>query len=175
MPEPTLRVWTIQRIGWWHLLQNRGRLGGDGRRVGWPELWRPYRWIMGQMHHRVPGYRGGWPVWFWHTPKPDLRRPGHLPKGTLGVRLEFEIPAARALLLDFESWHCALNNWYLPLSDEEQDDAANQQDKEASWSRVFDLDALRKSGYWGRIDRIQGVTEYLTLAEVRNAREFIAR
>lgn len=175
MPEPTLRVWTIHRMGWWHLLQKRGVLGGDGRRAGWPELRRSYRLIMGQMQHRVPGYRGGWPVWFWYTPKPDLRSSGHLQKGTHAVRLELEIPAARALLSDFESWHCVLNNGYLALAENTYIDNATQQQIEASWPRVFDLDALRESGYWGPVDRIQGVTEYVTLDEVRNAREFIAR
>ncbi|MBL8209865.1 MAG: DUF3841 domain-containing protein [Bryobacterales bacterium] len=174
MPEPTLRVWTIQRSGWWQLLQHRGILGGDGERT-WPEMRAPYQWMMGQMKQRISGYGGGWPIWFWHTPKPDLRRSAHLPKGTRGVRLELEIPACRALLSDFESWHCVLNNGYLALSEDSDIDNPTQQQKEASWSRVFDLDALKASGYWGPIDRIQGVTEYVRLDEVRSAREFLAR
>lgn len=174
MPDTLLRVWTIQRIGWWQQLQTRRVLGGDGRRI-WPEMRPPYRWLMGQMRQRITGYNSGWPIWFWHSPKPDLRRRAHLPKGERGVRLEIEIPAARALLLDFESWHCVLNNGHLALSEQEYDGNASQEKREASWQRVFDLDALRQSPDWGPIDRIQGVTEHVRLDEVRRIDEFTAR
>jgi len=92
MPDDTIRVWTIQRPGWYALLQQRGVLGGDGRRP-WRELRPAYRWLMGQMRRRIPGYRGGWPVWFWCT-WPDLGRTAHLPKGERGVCFDPELFSA---------------------------------------------------------------------------------
>ena len=45
----------------------------------------------------------------------------------------------------------------------------------ASWERVFEFDLLRRARMWGPIDRIQGVTEYVRLDEVRRVDEFVAR
>ena len=68
-------------------------LTGDGRRVD-RHLRRPYRWIRARMAERIPGTPGGYPVWAWYRPKPDLRHVAYLPAGTPGVRVEFLAPAA---------------------------------------------------------------------------------
>jgi hypothetical protein len=165
-------------------------LCADGRRVF--RYFRPaYQWLMQQMVGRVTGYTGRFPVWFWHSPKPDLRHRGHLPSGKGGVRIELELPRERVLLLDFQSWHCVLNRWHLSLSERESRKwdrktegldqcraplpAPIEAELQATWERVFDLDRLRRAKLWGPIDEIQGVTEYVRLEEVRGVSEFVAR
>jgi len=146
---------------------------------------------MAQMHERIPGYAGGLPVWLWCFPKPDLRHGGHLARGEHGVRIELELPRDRVLSLDFETWHCVLNRWRLSRSWRENRDWDRQtealgqyraplpppleEELQATWQRVFDLDFLRRSKLWGPVDEIQGVTEYVLLEEVRSAKEFVGR
>jgi hypothetical protein len=185
-----MRVWTIQRAGCWELFQKRGVLRGDGRRVC--HHFRPaYRWLMTQAHQRLPGYQGGFPIWFWHSPKPDLRHSAHVPRGERGVRIEIEIPRDRMLLSDFNTWHCVLNRWHLSRSWRESRDWDRrvkgydqfigplppllEAELQATWDRVFDFDLLRRARIWGPIDQIQGVTEYVMLTEVRRIEEFIGR
>ncbi len=99
-----VRVWTIQRPSWWRTLQQRGLIHADGRRLC--HDFRPaYNWMMGQMYRRIPGYTGAYPVWFWYSPKPDLRHSGHLARGERGLRIELELPRSIVLLSDFETWH----------------------------------------------------------------------
>jgi hypothetical protein len=184
-----LRVWTVQRRGWWESLERRRVLYGDGRRVS--RGFRPaYRWLMRQMRARIPGYRGGFPVWVWHSPKPDLRRAGHLRPDERGVRVELELPRTSVLLLDFETWHCVLNRWHVSLSwrDSRAWDRRvealpqwwslpprMEAELEASWERVFDLETLRRAKLWGPVDRIQGVTEFVRLDDVRSVDGFVSR
>jgi hypothetical protein len=107
------------------------------------------------------------------------------------MRIELDLPRDRVLLLDHESWHCVLNWNYLSLSSDEDDDwdrrvqgqgFDNQNlpstldvERRASWERVFDWDALRRSDIWRPVNYIYGVTEYLSFREVRGAHEFVAR
>lgn len=158
-----MRLWTIQDPRVWEVLRETGHFRADGRRVY--KWFRPaYRWMVGQMERRLPGYhKGRYPVWAWHTPKPDMRMSGYrLAPGEEGVRLTLEIPdgeaADRVLLSGFDAWGWhALNNWYLWLSDEEYEwwtDLAGEHRHETqvpghlqemihrSWERVFDLKAL---------------------------------
>lgn len=186
----TVRLWTIQPAAWWRLLQSRGVLSGDGRRIC--SHFRPaYRWLMRQMGSRLPGYRGRFPIWAWHSPKPDLRHGGHLHRGEAGVRVELELPKNRALLLDFETWHCVLNRWHLSLSWRESREWDRrikgldqfrgplpepfESELRATWDRVFEFDKLRRTRLWGPINEIQGVTEYVRMDEVRRVEEFVAR
>jgi hypothetical protein len=108
-----------------------------------------------------------------------------------GGRINLELPRDRVLLVDFRSWHCVLNRWRLSLSEREGRDwdrrtkgldlhraplpAPLEAELQATWERVFDLDRLRRAKLWGPIDEVQGVTEYVRLAEVRAVDEFIAR
>jgi hypothetical protein len=146
---------------------------------------------MEQMRRRLPGYAGHFPIWLWVTPKPDLRHAAHLPSGEPGVRIEFEIPTARILQLDFDTWHCVLNRWYLPTSESDEREWERntkavdrfapvfaeplESELRKSWERVFEFDLLRTHEHKGRVDRIQGVTEYVRLDEVVNVRTFLAR
>ena len=186
----SMRVWTIQRAACWERFQERGILRGDGRRVC--HHFRPaYRWLMTQAHRRLPGYKGGFPIWFWHFPKPDLRHDAHVRRGERSVRIELEIPRARVLLLGFQTWHCVLNRWHLSCSRHESREwdrkvkGFNQflgplppileAELQSTWERVFDLRLLRRTRMWGSIDEIQGVTEYVMLTEVRRIDKFIGR
>jgi hypothetical protein len=188
--RPTFRAWTIQRAACWEVFQKRGILWGDGRRAC--HQFRPaYRWLIEQMRGRVHGYQGGFPVWFWYSPKPDLRHSAHLSGGEHGIRIEVELPRERVLLLDYGTWHCVLNRWHLSRSWRESREwdrktrgfdqfkellpSKLEAEMQATWERVFDLDMLTRSRLWGPIDVIQGVTEYVSLDEVRRVTEFVAR
>lgn len=177
MTEP-LHAWTIQTSECWKAFQRAGTLRADGRRV-WPEHRSAYQWLISQMAKRLDSYHGGFPVWFWHSPKPDLRARAHLPTGTRGVRLELRIARERALLLDFETWHCVLNGWPLPLTWREDREIERRPlsrcEIQKTWERVFDLPALRRSTLWGGASRVQGVVEYLLLDEVVGVDRFVAR
>ncbi len=185
-----VRGWSIQNAGCWELFQKRGFLRADARRI--PRYFRPaYRWLIDQMRQRVPGYSGGVPVWFWHSPKPDLRKSGHLPSGMPGARIELELPRERVLLLDFETWHCVLNHWHLSGSWRESREwdrktkgfgpnwnplpSPLEAELQSTWQRVFDFGLLKRARLWGPIDRIQGVTEYVRLEEVRSVTAFTSR
>ena len=62
------------------------------------------RW---RMHARIPGYTGGYPMWFW------LNRPVS-EKAQLGeakpVSITARVPHDRVLVSDFEGWHAVLNS-----------------------------------------------------------------
>jgi hypothetical protein len=110
----TIPARTMQRPSWWRALQERGEIHGDGRYAC--HHFRPYKWMMEQMRRRVPGYGGGFPIWLWHSPKPDLRHSGHLSRGEQALRIELESPRELVLVSDFETWHCVLNRWHLSLT-----------------------------------------------------------
>jgi hypothetical protein len=158
-----LRLWTIQHPAVWEVLRERGVYRVDGRRV-WKEFRPAYRWLIVQMKERLPGYSGRYPIWAWHTPKPDMREVGHYPPGKPCARLTLEIPdeeaPSRVLLSGFDAWGWhVLNNWYLYLSDEEYewwDRLAPERFREGlsphlqemvhrSWERIFDLELLDRA------------------------------
>ncbi|MCD5407731.1 DUF3841 domain-containing protein, partial [Candidatus Bipolaricaulota bacterium] len=167
-----VRVWTIQPVEVLERLEAERVLYADPSRI--PEEFRhAYDWMRTQMERRIPGYGGHYPWWGWHSPRPDLRRSGHLPQGTRGVRLELELDPAEMLLSDFDAWHVVLNRGYLALSEDEEEAwyrrfAAAVPDRRAwplpepwrsdilsSWERIFDLEALAASGYWSGKRHIQ--------------------
>lgn len=165
---PTVRGWTIQRADCWERFRRQGVLRADGRRIY--RHFRPaYRWLMQQMARRLTGCTGRFPVWFWHSPKPDLRHGGYLPAGERAVRIELELPRERVLLLDFQSWHCVLGSSHLSLSWRESREwdrrtkgfdqyraplpTPIEAELQATWERVFDLDRLRRTKLWGRLTR----------------------
>jgi hypothetical protein len=146
---------------------------------------------MEQMARRVVGYTGASPCGSGTLSGPICGTSSYLPPGERGGRINLELPRDRVLLVDFRSWHCVLNRWRLSLSEREGRDwdrrtkgldlhraplpAPLEAELQATWERVFDLDRLRRAKLWGPIDEVQGVTEYVRLAEVRAVDEFIAR
>ena len=184
--QELITLWTIQREAAWSAAQARGVLRADGRRVY--QDWRvPYRWLRRRMASRMPDFSGGYPIWAWVRPKPDLRSSAHLPPATRAVRITFRVPVSRVLLLDFHAWHAVLNKWYLSLTEEEDDewDRTSRQRKagsqamrrslEASWDRVFDLETLDRSPMFGPVRVVQAVIEEVCLGEVVLVENFTAR
>jgi hypothetical protein len=147
--------------------------------------------MMDQMRRRVPCYGGGFPIWLWCPPKPDLRHSGHLARGEQALRIELELPREIVLQSDFETWHCVLNRWHLSLTwreSREWDRRVKGYDQfrhalpesleaelQATWDRVFDLDLVHRTKLWGLVDHVQGVVDRVLLSEVRDVREFVAR
>lgn len=188
-----MRVWTIQPLEVLSRLEDGQVLYANPAHV--PQEFRhAYDWMRAQMQRRIPGYGGHYPWWSWHSPRPDLRQSGYLPRGTQGMRLELEIEPSQVLLSDFDAWHLVLNRGYLALYEDEDEtwyrrfEAAvpNQwawpppepwhSDIVTSWERVFDLEALAASNYWGEGPHyIQATFEALRLADVRGVTPFVAR
>jgi hypothetical protein len=77
-----MTLWSIQTDAAWRELRERSALAGRADRV-FPEFLPAYQWMMRQMTQRLPSYGGGYPVWVWLRPKPDLRRTALLPPQTL--------------------------------------------------------------------------------------------
>ncbi|MBC7099393.1 DUF3841 domain-containing protein [Candidatus Bipolaricaulota bacterium] len=187
-----MRVWTIQPVEVLEQLEAEEVLYADLAYI--PEEFRhAYDWMRAQMKRRILGYRGHYPWWGWHSPRPDLRRSGHLPRGTQGVCLELELDPHEVLLSDFDVWHVVLNRGYLALGEDEEEEWYQRleaavpdsrirplpepwwSDMLSSWERIFDLEALAASEYWRGERYIQATFEVLRLADVRKCKPFVAR
>jgi hypothetical protein len=194
LPEDIpMRVWTIQPVEVLARLEEKQVLHVDPAHIP-KEFRHAYDWMRTQMARRIPGCRGHYPWWGWHSPRPDLRCSGHLPRGNRGVRLELELDPAEVLLSDFDAWHVVLNRGYLALSEKEEE-AWYQHFEESvpdrwawplpepwhsdilsSWERIFDLEALATSKYWqAGLHYIQATFETLRLADVCHVTSFVAR
>lgn len=176
-----MRLVSFQSPGAWETLRRNGALRADPARA-YPAFRPAYRWMMRRMRERLPGCRGGWPLWAWlvreGNPEPEP------PEGPC-VRLALAVPPERVLLSDFDGWHAVLNRVYLLLSEEE--DAAWEarlpcpplwralplrfkKEVARSWSRTFDLDLMARS-WWAEGDqRIQAVLEEIKLEDVVDVR-----
>jgi hypothetical protein len=192
-PISPMRVWTIQPMEVMAQLKKKRILYANSSYIP-REFCDAYDWMRAQMKRRISSYSGHYPWWGWHSPRPDLRRSGHLPRGTQGVRLELELEPAEVLLSDFDAWHAVLNRGYLGLS-EAEDDAWYERFEAAvpnrwawpppepwysdiltSWERIFDLETLAVSEYWQSEPRyIQATFEALRLVDVRKCTPFVAR
>lgn len=51
--------------------------------------------------------------------KPDLRRSGHLAKGTKGVCIELELDESQILFSQFEMWNWVLNGNFVPYGNDD--------------------------------------------------------
>ena len=198
-----MKLWSIQSAQVWEVLQEHGVFRSmvvGMLDASWVE---PYRWMGAQLSRRVGIAPRGcqWPIWAWQQwaghakPQPDLRASAHLPKGTIGVRLEIDVDPATVLLSDFELWHYVLNYWYLPTSAEdgdafEQELAQNglvfsgvqplpepyHSKITASWERIFDLDWVVNDIAQPRPDKaVQAVLWELNMQHVKKVQTFRAR
>src|SRR6218665_994059 len=195
----TLILWTIRQEKELRLLEQRGRLRSDGRRV--PDYRREaYAWMGARLAEQVPRPRGcHYPLWAWaqyagsSRPRPDLRARGHCPPGTRAVLLELELPRKHVLLSDFQKWHAVLNRRYL-ADTERQHGTFERALRRAgvpetwpypepfasqligSWNRVFDLSG-KDTAYWGPLNQreIQAVFWELRAEHVRGITGFRAR
>ncbi len=169
------------------------------------ESWNyPYKWMRWKMGRCVgPAPRpSSFPVWAWlqwenaGRARPDLRARGHLPKGTKGVRIEFECPGKAALLSDFGLWHYVLNYWYLPKSEADEKEFNAELERrglsffdtkplpvlkyhkriEKSWNRIFNLDRSQNAFMKSRKSRsIQATVWEVRKEQVEDYRCFQAR
>ncbi|MBI4434186.1 DUF3841 domain-containing protein [Candidatus Uhrbacteria bacterium] len=186
--EDRIRLWTIQSERAWEVLQRDGVLRADGRYSD-SGFRTAYRWMIAEMTKRVPGYSGRFPLWAWHTPKPDLRHTAHVPRGQCAVRIECLLPRAEVLLSDFDGWHFVLNR--LPFTwTKREDDAWDQRlslpyqllsselrsEVERSWERAFELRRPRGSRAWlGNLDAIQATFAELRMEDVVRVTPFVGR
>ncbi len=196
-------LWTIQSIDAWRVCQFSGTLHCDSRFID-DEFADAYVWMAEQMHKRLQYYpsRRAFPLWAWYQwdgecrRKPDLRCNGHLPRGTKGVRIEFDIDNNCVLLSDFELWHYVLNYWYLPATlmdgktfEEKLEnvglsfykmkplpDPMYHNTIMESWERIFELDWYEKDLVAPKVEKsIQATLWKITMENVRRVDAFIAR
>lgn len=196
-------LWTIQSAAAWQRAQACGVLRADAAYVD-GDFRSAYEWLVAQMDCCIGPRPAGvtFPVWAWYQwegsqKRPDLRSSGYLPRGERGVRVEFAIGNDRVLLSDFDLWHYALNYWYLPAN--EPDDQAFAAELAAqglpthsrelmrypiahqrivgSWQRMVDPDWIDAYSIpQATTDRsIQATLWELPLDDVRDVKEFVAR
>ena len=169
-----MRLYTIQEEDFWKKCQDLGGIFIERQFIDEEFFLRSYEWMRRQMAKRLPAYSGDFPVWAW-AERPDLRTIYWNVKGYPFFLLTIEVPADRVLLSDFGDWHIVLNDGYLPIDDadfeREWESPATQEEKEASWERIFDV-------YGQRYDsdgRIQACVDRVYLHEVISVRPFKSR
>lgn len=192
-----MQLWTIQPFRVWQEWQREGALCARSEHVtaSWwgRDNLNAYNWLREQMIERIgpPPEADFYPTWAYFQfadatrRRPDLRtvRSWH-PRGARVVLLELRADASHVLLSDFETWHYVLNDWYLPVSEEDGEafEAASHPDeiasrlKRASWVRCLDL-AWEAPGIASAREEktIQATFWQLPLTDVVSVREFTGR
>ncbi len=105
-------LWTFQTSGAWNQINQKGYLIGSKEFIDTTYL-AGFEWMKSKMIEKIgsPEIESQFPLWAWYqhldkfNKKPDLRRSGHLPKNTKGVRIKFLKNKNEVLLSDFELWH----------------------------------------------------------------------
>ena len=144
-PLRLIELWSIRSARVVDVVRDKGVLRGDEAHVD-PVFLPAYRWMIGEMKTRIPGYDGKFPVWAWAR-KPDMRRVGHRPIKESLVRIGFRADPERILVSDFDAWHSILNGHALALNEREWEASElwTRAQVEASWQRVFDLEVLARA------------------------------
>ena len=192
-----MRLWTVQPVEVWGILQKQGYFICDPKKSDYLSTdWgfkEPYDWLVKQMEYRIGKRPKGvkYPIWAWHTrdwkyKKPDLRNIGLGNKGEKSVCIEIEIPDNEVLLHDYDAWHYVLNKWWYDdsLSEEDWERKHEWFDRlpyekqkmltEKSWERIFDVIPFKNE--WTSKGRyIQATFWVLYLKDVKDVRYFIAR
>ena len=150
----------------------------------------------------LPKIKNQYPIWAWYQyhdskhRKPDLRRNGHLPKGTKGIRIEFDKPTNKVLLSDFILWHSPLSyKSYIAENEKEREQFENKLIKlriegvsfqklpkkikteiENSWQRIFEMNP-KDENYTDKKDKkmIQACCWQINKSEIRKIETFIAK
>lgn len=158
--------WTIQDPPAWEQAQATKLLTSDLAFIH-PDMLPAYDWMVGQMQARLSIVMPTYPIWVWTT-RPDLRESGYAERGTPQVLLQCTLDPASVLLSDYMAWHHVLNEWTLEWEEGEQID------RQKSWERIFDLEALANHPEWG-VNILQGVVASIPLAQLKLVKIFIAR
>ncbi len=196
-----MQLWTIQTNTAWRELKRLGYLSCR-RSFADRDFLPAYDWMASQMTTRIrrPRIASALPLWAWYQhdtakrPRPDLRRSGHLPRGTRGYRIQFTIAEEEVLMSDFELWHYVLNYWYLPSSERDAErfnarcqslrcswdtpprDQHLNAEIQSSWERIFDLEWSNSYVAAPKPKKsIQATFWQLTYSHVTTAESFIAR
>lgn len=193
LSQDTVSLWTIQNLAAWRLVEERGELRADGRRLCFEDFRPAYQWLIVQMNQRIPNYPGCYPVWAWPE-KPDMRERAHAPAGTEIVRIQFELPRSQVLFSDFSCWHSVLSGYYIGKSEHAEkcyealvrsarvSDPMTGLQRRAdtqlvqSWQRIFDFDFLAQYPDWfGEDLRLQATTAKVPLGAIKKVEHFVAR
>ncbi len=162
-----LKLWSIQEANKIDEINSTGKLVCTENKfsIDWDN---EYKWMMNEMEKRIgsPDLDHQYPIWAWYqhqdinNRRPDLRRSGHLPNGTSGIRIEFEKNSEEVLLSDFVLWHFPLSYKSIIAENEFENDqfelkldrlkldktefkdlpAQIQLEIENSWHRIFDME-----------------------------------
>ena len=158
--------WTIQHIDKWHEFEKSGVLQADKKFI-LPYFINAYDWICDQMKKRISNHidDGIYPIWAWYKYevdyyRPDLRRSGHLEKGSPGVLIQFEEKMENVLLTDFIDWHMVLNTSQPTPNDY------------IRWEKII-IDEKQKR----RIEKniVQASLWTLTIDKVKSVKPFVAK
>ena len=182
-------LWTFQPAAIWDLLQTKGFYRCDSSQIDL-DFREAYDWLAGKMKERIgqPPKGVEYPVWAWYIQnwkhvKPDLRRERwcYGNGGELFACIEIEVPDEDVLLSDFDNWHCVLNRYLVPETEEEdeQQDAYYEtlpEDEkrsymEKNWERIFDITPF-ENGWTSRGKWVQAVFWELKKEQIRKVRFF---
>lgn len=198
-----LQLWTIQEESKIHELSSSGRIicTKNDHSKEWEN---EYQWMANQMEKRIgkPDVKNQYPIWAWYQYKDkenkraDLRKSGHLPKGTKGIRIEFKKDINEVLLSDFVLWHYPLSYKTFIASDEKElikfEGKLKQLELDkvnfselpteirneiiGSWDKIFDL-KFEEKYYTNKIDKkmIQACCWEIREEEIVKIDKFIAR
>jgi len=195
-----MRIWFIQSREAWEHLNKAGFLESNRHHSenSWPHA---YDWMRDQLAKRVgePVRSDAMPLWGWYqwcnvSKRPDLRLLRHHwgPEGN-HVMIECELPDGEVLLSDHDAWHITLNDSYLPLNVDDDQQFGEKLRRagwqagspkpdhllpeiQKSWERIFDLEALGGE-YWGPMESksIQASFWRIELSQVKSHKPFTSK
>lgn len=153
-----MRLWTLQPLEIWKILQKYGTFHCSVERCSMPEFQKQYSWLVEQMRRKIGAEPQGieLPVWAWYkqnwkNKKPDLRSERWTcgPEDQDYVCMELSIDEDRVVLSDFDSWGNILNDGLISISEEEDEQLENvyrrlpagkkKSFKQENWEKVFDI------------------------------------
>lgn len=203
-------LWSIQHYPAYERLQETRILRANEKHLFCEDDFRhAYDWMSRKMIEAgiMPPEGVRYPVWAWYQwegkrKRRDMREGGHAKRGTQIVQLTIEVDDRDVLLSDFDLYHYPLNNWYLPIN--ENDDMRFEKQHEslgypwqdlsdcsiqtcsmqqlrgeivASWDRIFLLGEEDDGWLFGENDSksIQATFWELRLDQVIKAEVFLAK
>jgi hypothetical protein len=188
-----MRLWSIWDDARHDFFMRHGRLVSDWKHIEHehPEHLYQYQWMARHIPRRPDDVTDTPPVWAWYAyrgraaPAPSLSDEWLLPAGSVGYCVELAVEEKYVLLSQFLLWIEVLNGSYVTADEHEDERLAAleatlsaveaQGNKEATWSRIFDLD-FGSADLWGKPGerQIQACLASIREADVVEIRKFIA-